>query len=71
MSEKAKPYWLSRETFPKIWIWTCVALNIFGIGAVGMLFIAEIMILANNFTHYIDQYGHRYRSSTPPCSTRY
>lgn len=59
----AKREYVGKETFPTIWNWICVVFNVIGILAVIMLIIAEIIIIANNFNNYVDQYGHSYRAS--------
>jgi len=60
----SKPF-IGADTFPTIWIWICFFFNVFGILALIQLAVAEIIILTNNFNHYIDQYGHRYRTVSP------
>ena len=61
MAKDKKP-WLGADTLPTVWIYICVVFNLIGIIAAVMLIIAEIVILSVNFTHYVDQYGHKYRS---------
>ncbi len=61
---KPKRPLIGAHTLPTVWIYICVAFNLIGVLAVTMLVIAEIIILASNFTHYVDQYGQNYRWST-------
>ena len=58
-----KEPWLGRNTFPKVWIWICVIFNLIGILAMFQLTIAQIVVLANDYNNYVNQYGYHYRLS--------
>ena len=62
MEKDKKKAWLGADTLPTVWIYICVIFNLIGILAAIMLIIAELVILSVNFTHYVDQYEHKYRS---------
>jgi hypothetical protein len=65
--EEKKEY-IGQETFPTLWIWACVLANMIGILSVIMLIIAELVLIGNDFTNYVDQYGHSYRECERRCT---
>lgn len=57
------PFAIGKDTFPTIWIYICILFNLVGIASLLMTMIAEMVIIVQNYTAYVDFYGYNYRMS--------
>lgn len=64
----AKTEWLGRDTFPRLWIWVCIAFNWVGILALLLLAIAEVVLISNDYRNYVHVMGYKYRGSAVSCA---
>lgn len=62
-----KEGWVGKGTFPRLFIYLCILVNILGIAALLILIVTEFIILVNNYQSYVARYGYHY-GEFPPTS---
>jgi hypothetical protein len=60
-----KEPWIGKGTFPRLFIYLCVLVNLLGIAALIILIVTEFIILVNNYQSYVARYGYHYGQSNP------
>lgn len=60
-----KEGWVGKGTFPRLFIYLCILVNILGIAALLILIVTESTILVNNYQSYVARYGYHYGESPP------
>jgi hypothetical protein len=59
-----KEPWIGKGTFPRLFIYLCVLVNLLGIAALIILIVTEFIILVNNYQSYVARYGYHYGQSS-------
>jgi hypothetical protein len=55
-----KEGWVGKGTFPRLFIYLCILVNLLGIAALLILIVTEFVILVNNYQSYVARYGYHY-----------